>query len=102
MLRVSVSYEVSVPSRPRIGVASRPITRIRSPAIVMADSRNPRFENRRATRSPATQVTSEEIGWNCSSGCPSGAMRSPFVSNVRPSSTSKGFTPGPLGATVSG
>ena len=52
MLSVSVSYDVSVPSRPRIGVASRPTTRIRIPAIVIACSRKPRLANRSATRSP--------------------------------------------------
>ncbi len=97
MFSVSVSYDVSVPSRPRIGVASRPTTRIRIPASVIACSRKPRLAKRSATRSPALQVTSDECGWYWSSGCPAGAIRSPSASRTGLKGSIE-----PFGASVSG
>src|SRR5262245_24180804 len=97
MLIVLVTYDVSVPSRPRIGVASRPTTVIGMPVVVIAASRKPRLENLSATRSPALQVTNDEFGWYCSSGCPDGAIRSPFGSR-----TGLNGSIDPFGAIVSG
>ena len=86
-----------MPSRPRIGVASRPTTRIRMPAMVIACSRNPRLAKRSATCSPALQFTRDECGWYLSSGRPAGAIRSPVASRTGLNGSIE-----PLGAMVSG
>ena len=80
-----------------IGVASRPTTLMRRPVVVMAASRKSGLANRSATRSPALQFTSDEIGWYCCSGWPGGAIRSPSAARTG----CKGSTD-PFGAIVPG